>query len=155
MSEIDTAALDALTMELSGRHGPEEAITAEELSTILNENTKTSPKTRQAVKEVMRQTYLPVLGTYAGYCLPRNDREAAEEVRRLESRIEGIREKQRLIVENWQHQREVMGIAADDPEPREAADDSGSEDEATSDTTLEDFTEPAMATDGGQPEGSA
>ena len=106
MTEIDDAALDALATKLRGRHGHDEAITSSELSSILSETAEASPKTRMAIKQLMRETDMTVLSGHAGYFVAEDDRDVAEYLQRLQERIDGIKERQRIVQENWHKQRD-------------------------------------------------
>lgn len=135
-TSIDDAALDLLAQRLSGRHGHEEAITSGELSSILSENTAANPKTRAAIKQLMRETDMAILSGHAGYFVAEDDRDVAEYLSRLQDRIDGIEERMRLVQENWHEQRE-------------SDEDNEADDQPTAETTLSDFSGEAVATDGG------
>ena len=87
MSEIDPEALDALQMELSGRHGRSEAITSGELSSIVSENAEANPRTRAAIKQLMRETSMPVIGNNAGYYVADGTRYSASLLDPAESAV--------------------------------------------------------------------
>jgi len=100
---VDGDLLDRLEAELLHRRTPSEAITSGELADqITDEDAEASPKTREAVKQVMRDRDLPVIGCSQGYYVPRSQDPIDAEVESLEGRIEGIRERQQLLRENWQ-----------------------------------------------------
>jgi len=152
MTEIDQAALDALRMELSGRYGRSESITSGELSSIVSENAEANPRTRAAIKQLMRETSMPIIGNNAGYYVAESNRDVAEYVMGLQDRIDGIKERQRLIMENWEQTQE-----RNDDTARSTL--SEAEIEAIEDDDVLEVSDfeatPQTATDGGQPEGSA
>lgn len=147
MTSVDDAALDALAMKLSGRHGHDEAITSGELSSILSENAEASPKTRAAIKQLMRETDMTILSGHAGYFVADDDRDVAEYLARLQDRIDGIEERMRLVQENWHRQRD----SDDDTADSDALTDEEIEQiKADPVLTLDDFEGgEAVATDGG------
>lgn len=144
-ASVDDAALDALAMKLSGRHGHDEAITSGELSSILSENAEASPKTRAAIKQLMRETDMTILSGHAGYFVADDDRDVAEYLARLQDRIDGIEERMRLVQENWHRQRD----SDDDTADSDLTDEEIEQIKADPVLELSDFTSEAVATDGG------
>jgi len=143
-TSVDDAALDSLAMKLSGRHGHDEAITSGELSSILSENAEASPKTRAAIKQLMRETDMTILSGHAGYFVADDDRDVAEYLTRLQDRIDGIEERMRLVQENWHRQRD-----SDDTADSDLTDEEIEQIKADPVLELSDFTTDAVATDGG------
>ena len=99
--------LDAIEAELHRRYRKrkagtfsraEQAITSDELAAeIVDEHTDANPKTREAVKIVMRTRSIPIIGDHDGYRIPLDREPIDDAVDSLEGRIEGIRERQQLL----------------------------------------------------------
>jgi hypothetical protein len=95
---------------------------------------------------------MPVIGNNAGYYVASSNRDVAEYVMGLQDRIDGIKERQRLIMENWKQTQE-----SNDETARSTL--SEAEIEAIEDDPVLEVSDfeatPQAATDGGQPGGSA
>lgn len=99
---IDGDLLDRLEAELRDRVGRERAITSGELADrITAEDAEANPKTREAIKELMRERNLPVVAGNTGYYIPASDDRVEEYLDGLEGRIAGIRERERALREAW------------------------------------------------------
>lgn len=102
MTEIDDDLLDAIEADLCDAVGREQAITSGELATRhCPDDGEAQPTTRKAIKMLMRERGLPVIGCNVGYYIPTSNEPVAEAVQSLQGRIDGIKEKQRLLVDNW------------------------------------------------------
>lgn len=101
-TDYDAATLDALASDLRAAVGKANAITSGELAARhLPDDGEANPATREAVKVLMRERGLPVIGSNAGYYIPREQAPIDDAIASLEGRIDGIRERQQLLAENW------------------------------------------------------
>lgn len=102
MPDIDGELLDQLEQKLLTAVGQENAITSGELAReVTGETAEANPKTREAVKELLRERSLPVVGSNDGYYIPTSSGPIEDEIESLEGRISGIRERQHLLREAW------------------------------------------------------
>jgi len=104
MSDTDLTSdqLDALERELRQAKGRSRAVSSSELAEkFVPSDSSGNPKTREAIKHLMRERGLPVIGGGQGYFIPRTNAEISENVQSLQERINGIKERQRLLVDNW------------------------------------------------------
>lgn len=114
MPDIDGRLVDEIEEELRRRHferhegrlqsDAEQAITSAELADQLGiDDSEAQPKTREAVKIVMRERGLPVIGGSNGYYIPINPADIEDALQTLDSRIAGIQERKHLIDDNWRN----------------------------------------------------
>jgi hypothetical protein len=103
MTDIDGETLDALATTLrSGARGQDNAITSGELAARhVPDDGEANPTTREAIKILMRERGLPVIGGPSGYYIPESQAPVDDAIASLEGRVEGIRERQQLLAENW------------------------------------------------------
>jgi len=100
--DIDAAVLDAIAADLRDARGHEQAITSAELADRhLPDDSSGQPQTRKAVKALMRERGLPVIGTNEGYFIPDSREPIDDAIDTLDHRIDGIRERKRLLERNW------------------------------------------------------
>ena len=101
MTDYNDATLDALESDLRAAT-PSEPVTSGELADRhFPDDGSGNPKTRQAIKHLMRERQLPIIGVGRGYHVPTCNGDVAEAVQSLQGRIDGIKERQRLLVDNW------------------------------------------------------
>ena len=101
MTDYNDATLDALERDLRAAT-PSEPVTSGELAARhFPDDGSGNPKTRQAIKHLMRERQLPIIGVGRGYHVPTCNADVAEAVQSLQGRIDGIKERQRLLVDNW------------------------------------------------------
>jgi len=102
MTDLTTDQLDAIERELRAAEGRSNAVSSGELAEkYVPSDSSGNPKTREAIKKLMRDRGLPVIGGGQGYFIPHTNAEISENVQSLQERIEGIKERQRLLVDNW------------------------------------------------------
>lgn len=95
---IDGALLDRLQLELAEHRGAENAITSDALATRVGiEDSGTNPKLRDAVKTLMDERAVPVVSDHNGYYIPATRQEVRDYVDNLQSRIDGIQQRQQLV----------------------------------------------------------
>jgi hypothetical protein len=146
MTDVDGATLDELHEILLHRYqlaqGDDvapgvQAITSGELADrVTGEDSEANPKTREAVKILMRERGLPIIGSSHGYYIPTDPADIEEEIDALEGRSEGIQERQPLLRDNWENWLHREAMHADEyeqsndnsqPDESEAATDGGPE----------------------------
>jgi hypothetical protein len=94
--------LRRLYEELKTHVGRDEAITSAELADRhYPDDGAAQPKTREAVKQVMREFGLPVVSCNEGYYIPNDPETIENELDSLQGRIDGIRERKQLLENNW------------------------------------------------------
>lgn len=99
---IDPDTLDAIEADLKGAVGQSQAITSGDLADRhLPADGEANPATREAVKVLMRERDLPVIGGPTGYYIPTSQEPIDDAIASLDGRIAGIRERQQLLAENW------------------------------------------------------
>jgi len=119
---IDGDLLDAIADELRERYDArhagdittidEQAITSGELADeITGENAEANPKTREAMKVLMRERGIPIVGDHRGNWIPLTEAPVENKLDNLDQRIDGIKERKRLLSENW---RQWHGATATD-----------------------------------------
>jgi len=102
-SDIDGELLDALEASLHDCIGQANAKTSGELADELEiEDTEAQPKTREAVKVLMRERGLPLIGGNTGYYIPETQAPIDDAIESLQGRIAGIQERQQLLSDNWE-----------------------------------------------------
>jgi len=102
MTDLNTDQLDAIERELRAAKGRSQAVSSGEIAEkYVPSDSSGNPKTREAIKHLMRDRGLPVVGGGQGYFIPHTNAEISENVQSLQERIEGIKERQRLLVDNW------------------------------------------------------
>lgn len=101
---IDGELLDRLQLELAEHRGADNAITTDQLGTRVGiDDSGTNPKVRDAVKVLMAERSVPVVSDHNGYYIPASREEVHEYVANLESRIDGIQQRKRLVEEAADH----------------------------------------------------
>ena len=101
MTDYNDRTLDALESDLRAAT-PSEPVTSGELAARhFPDDGSGNSKTRQAIKHLMRERGLPIVGGGNGYYVPQSNADVADMVRSLQGRIDGIKERQRLLVDNW------------------------------------------------------
>lgn len=94
--------LDDLEADLRDAVGQDAAITSGELADRhFPEDGEANPETREAVKTLMRERGLPIIGGSTGYYIPAEQAPIDAAIESLEGRIAGIRERQKLLAQNW------------------------------------------------------
>jgi len=110
---VDGALLDRIETVLRERHqkrrtrddwdADAQAITSGQLADDLGiDDSEGNPKTREAIKVLKRERGLPVVAGNTGYYIPVERGPIEDYIESLEGRIDGIRENQQLMRENWQ-----------------------------------------------------
>lgn len=80
----------------------EQAITSGELAAeVTGEDAEANPKTREAMKILMRERDLPIIGDHRGNWIPVDGDRIEEKLDSLDQRIAGIEERKQLLAENW------------------------------------------------------
>jgi len=103
MTDYSPKTLDKLERDLRAT-SPSTPLTSGELAArYFPDDRSGNPKTRQAIKHLMRERGLPIVGGGNGYYVPQSNADVAEMVKSLQGRIDGIKERQRLLVDNWAH----------------------------------------------------
>jgi hypothetical protein len=129
MSDLDGRHLDRLETELRQAIGRDNAITSGELADrITDEDSEANPKTREAIKVLMRERGLPVIGGNAGYFIPEGPQRVEDALETLDSRIDGIQERKQLLSENWENWERQHEMYTDGGDGRDAGDQDGSDD---------------------------
>jgi hypothetical protein len=109
---IDGDTLDAVATELKERHtariegelssAAKQAITSGDLADqITGEDAEANPKTREAMKVLMRERGLPIVGNHNGNWIPVSEDAVDDKLADLDARIAGIEERKDLLAENW------------------------------------------------------
>lgn len=122
----DSDVLDAIESELQERHtkrmegeyqsADEQAITSSELAeTITGETAEANPRTREAMKILMRERGLPIVGDHRGNWIPVTDGPVEAKLDDLDARIAGIEERKQLLAQNWGRWNSDTGES--EPEP--------------------------------------
>lgn len=102
MTDINPDTLDAIESDLKDAIGKGNAITSAELAARHDiDDSDAQPATREAVKTLMRERNLPVIGGSQGYFIPTHQGPIDDAIASLDGRIAGIRERQQLLAENW------------------------------------------------------
>jgi|APHM01.1.fsa_nt_gi hypothetical protein len=103
MSNVNPNLLDRVEQDLrSNAVGKENATTSAELAERHAPDDGTAqPKTRRAIKVLMRERGLPIIGGSSGYYIPEDPERVSDAVETLQTRIDGIEERRRLLEENW------------------------------------------------------
>ena len=114
----------------------EQAITSGEMADrVTDEDTEANPQTREAVKVLMRERGLPVIGSNHGYYIPVDPNAIESEIDALEGRIDGIRERQQLLRDNWDNwqrrQHTFEDVEADETDDSDATVADGGPEELT------------------------
>jgi hypothetical protein len=111
-ASIDGEKLDEIARILGERHTEriegesvsvsEQAITSGELADeVTGETADANPKTREAIKILMRERGIPVVGGSQGYWIPVDGDRVEDTLDSLDQRIAGIEERKQLLAENW------------------------------------------------------
>ena len=117
MTDYNDATLDALESDLRAAT-PSEPVTSGELAARhFPDDGSGNSKTRQAIKHLMRERGLPIVGGGNGYYVPQSNADVADMVRSLQGRIDGIKERQRLLVDNWASHTAQPTTASDGGHP--------------------------------------
>ena len=117
MTDYSQKTLDALESDLRAT-SPSTALTSGELAArYFPDDSSGNPKTRQAIKHLMRERGLPIVGGGNGYYVPQSNADVADMVRSLQGRIDGIKERQRLLVDNWASHTAQPTTASDGGHP--------------------------------------
>jgi len=120
MSQIDPETLDAIADDLRTEAvGAEHALTSGDLADRhIPGDSDANPKTREAIKILMRERGLPVIGGSQGYYIPASAGPIEEAIDTLDGRIAGIQERKQLLQENWESwtQRRATDGGDDVPE---------------------------------------
>lgn len=117
MTDLDEQTLDRIEAELWQAQGRENAITSGEIAAKhLPDDGEANPQTRKAIKTLMRERGTPVIGESVGYYIPTSNEPISDAVQSLQSRIEGIKERQKLIMDNWKSHQMQSETAGLDPE---------------------------------------
>jgi hypothetical protein len=107
---IDGALLDDLEELLDDHRGPENAISSGEIADELGiDDSGSNPRTREAVKALLDERELPVISNSNGYFVATAESQVEEEIESLQSRIQDIQQRQQLIRDAWESNREVSG----------------------------------------------
>ena len=117
MTDYNDTTLDALESDLRAAR-PSEPVTSGELAARhFPDDGSGNSKTRQAIKHLMRERGLPIVGGGNGYYVPQSNADVADMVRSLQGRIDGIKERQRLLVDNWASHTAQPTTASDGGHP--------------------------------------
>ena len=117
MTDYAQKTLDALESDLRAAT-PSEPVTSGELAARhFPDDGSGNSKTRQAIKHLMRERGLPIVGGGNGYYVPQSNADVADMVRSLQGRIDGIKERQRLLVDNWASHTAQPTTASDGGHP--------------------------------------
>jgi len=109
-ADIDGALLDDLEELLDDHRGPENAISSGEIADELGiDDSGSNPRTREAVKALLDERELPVISNSNGYFVATAESQVEEEIESLQSRIQDIQQRQQLIRDAWESNREVSG----------------------------------------------
>lgn len=109
-SDIDGELLDELEELLADHRGPENAISSGEIADELGiDDSGSNPRTREAVKALLEERELPVISNSNGYFVATAESQVEEEIESLQSRIQGIQQRQELIRDAWESNSEVSG----------------------------------------------
>jgi hypothetical protein len=102
-SDFDADTLDALAADLRSAVGSDNAVTSGELADRhFPDDSSGNPKTREAIKVLMRSRKLPVIGGGDGYYIPEHNEPVSAAVQSLQSRKDGIDERIQLLIDNWE-----------------------------------------------------
>jgi hypothetical protein len=102
VSDDENDDLRRLYDELKTHVGRDEAINSAELAArYYPDDGAAQPKTREAVKQVMREFGLPLVSCNEGYYVPNNPATIENELDSLQGRIDGIQERKQLLENNW------------------------------------------------------
>jgi len=108
--DIDGALLDELEELLDDHRGPENAISSGEIADELGiDDSGSNPRTREAVKALLEERELPVISNSNGYFVATAESQIEEELESLQSRIQGIQQRQQLIRDAWESNSGVSG----------------------------------------------
>lgn len=108
--DVDGALLDDLEELLADHRGPENAVSSGEIADRLGiDDSGSNPRTREAVKVLLDDRELPVISNSDGYFVATAESQIEEEVESLQSRIEGIQQRQQLIRDAWESNSGVSG----------------------------------------------
>lgn len=104
MTEITGDVLDDLAETMRTEAvGKDNAITSGELADRhFPSDGEANPTTREALKILMRKRGIPLIGGSSGYFIAQSQAPIDDAIESLEGRVQGIRERQRLLAENWQ-----------------------------------------------------
>jgi len=111
-ASIDGETLDAIEAELVERYehrmdgqfntAAEQAVTSSELADeITGEDAEANPKTREALKVLMRERDLPIVANNHGSWIPVHEDPVETKLEELDARIAGIEERKQLLSANW------------------------------------------------------
>lgn len=109
---IDKPLLDALADELREATSKDTAKTAADLADAVGiEDTEASPKTREAIKTLLRHDEydLPIRSCHAGYYILTTQSELEEYLDNLDGRIAGIEERKELITAAYKQRQRGGG----------------------------------------------
>lgn len=91
---------------LRGRTSPDDAITSAEISDRLQiDDGEANPKTRELVRDLIKDHSLPVVSCHAGYYVADDLAEIEEHLSELDGRIAGIEERKQRIVAAYNQRR--------------------------------------------------
>jgi hypothetical protein len=108
--DIDGALLNDLEELLGDHRGPENAISSGEIADELGiDDSGSNPRTREAVKALLEERELPVISNSNGYFVATAESQVEEEIESLQSRIQGIQQRQQLIRDAWDGHDGVSG----------------------------------------------
>jgi len=112
MTDVDGDLLEALHAELRRRYRKretggfesvaEQAVTSSELAAMFDiEDSAANPKTREALKVLMRERGLPIVSNNHGSWIPLSRQPIDDKLDELDGRIAGIQERKQLLEDNW------------------------------------------------------
>jgi len=108
MTRPDGETLREAYRILKQHRGRDDPITSQELSDRLGnlDHLDSTPQTRAVIRAVLEEYQLPVVGSPDGYFVPERRSEYQKAQARLTQRVEGIQERQTLLVEAWNQAEE-------------------------------------------------
>jgi len=101
MTDYNAQTLDRLESDLRAATSLDPITSGELAARHFPDDSSGNPRTRKAIKHLMRQRGLPIIGVGNGYHIPESNAAVAEAVQSLQGRIDGIKERQQLLVDNW------------------------------------------------------
>ena len=88
---------------LQTHKGKEHPITSAKIAEMLGiKEDDTHAKTRAIIRECAEEYYLPLLSSNRGYYLAQSENELNQYIKNLDSRIAGIKERKRIIKNNFE-----------------------------------------------------
>lgn len=108
--DIDGALLDDLEELLADHRDPDNAISSGEIADRLGiDDSRSNPRTQEAVKVLLEERELPIISNSNGYFVATAEAQIEEEIESLQSRIQGIQQRQQLIRDAWESNSGVSG----------------------------------------------